>query len=846
MIDLTYSYLNNTDSPYAIIYYNHHSIAPHWHPEMEIFYVLSGTVSVNIEDKFFSASEEAIFLVNAGDFHALAGNDCKLFSIRFSTPKLPYYAAENNTRFLLNSTLHESSNRYDFIRMLVSQLIKSSESASDAYMSMSLIYSIYNHLKTNFLAEPMERTVKGALGRERLSEILKYVSEHYAECLTLNEVSAHFGLTPPYFSSFFKKSTGSNFMTYYNEYRLTRAVTDLLSSDATIEQIALSNGFHDSPTFLSHFKKKYNTVPSVFRKTMSLSSANIIIDSKHDTEELTGIAAIRKILSYKSLMKYENYYENSSSNVPVRKTMNLINAPHISLTGSFVNLQHHFRKVMCVGSAKQFLYREIQDMISKTQDEIGYEFVKFHGIFSDEMMVYNEKMDGTPVFSFTLIDKVIDFLLSVNLRPICQLSFMPIALSKNPERLVDFYHYNTAPPKSMAKWGQLVNAFIMHVIKRYGINEVSQWPFCVWNEPDGTTKEFSWDNQSLFFDFYKYTYDTAKKACPGICFGTPSLGLSILEDKGWAADFFTFCHENGCMPDFINIHFYDNTLFASDRADRNQFENFSTDDIGKSFPLSEDPYAFMKFINNLKLRLRRYQLKNIPVYLTEWNLTISHRDLINDTCFKACYLAKNLLENYDRLEAFGYWCLTDFIEEMPLSSNLFHGGLGMFTHNGIPKAHYNVFRFISCLQNQFLAKGNGYFVSKGESTITMILYNYSHFSSLSMTPVVNGTNQNRYIYFSSMDNAQFEVYLEDIPANYNSCSVKELFINQQYGSSYDAWENMGAVPLTTANELALLKTRSEPGSYLHRETITDQTLHYQTQLLPFEIRLVVIDLFDSE
>ena len=100
-----------------------------------------------------------------------------------------------------------------------------------------------------------------------------------------------------------------------------------------------------------------------------------------------------------------------------------------------------------------------------------------------------------------------------------------------------------------------------------------------------------------------------------------------------------------------------------------------------------DPNAFSKAIKDLKEWVRQMGLNGMPIYLTEWNLTVSHRNLINDTCFKSCYLAKNLLENFDELDAFGYWVLTDMIEETQPSNNEFHGGLGLFTYDQIKKPH---------------------------------------------------------------------------------------------------------------------------------------------------------------
>lgn len=447
----------------------------------------------------------------------------------------------------------------------------------------------------------------------------------------------------------------------------------------------------------------------------------------------------------------------------------------------------------------------------------------------------------TPLYSFTFVDKVIDFILSVGLRPLCQLSFMPIALSSDPGRMVDFYHYNTAPPKDLKKWTDLVDALIRHFISRYGLSEVRQWLFCVWNEPDETVNEFSWPDRTQFFEFYCATYRTVKAIDRDFLFGTPSLLLSITEEEGWAADFFRYLRDNDCPPDFLNIHYYDNTLFDSDMRDRTtNAEGFSTENMSRSFPLTVDPYAFMKFINNIKLLLKRYHMKSLPVYLTEWNLTISHRDPINDTCFKSCYLIKNLLENYDRLESFGYWCLTDFIEELQIPNELYHGGLGLFTFNGIPKAHYNAFRFLSYLGDELIGKGDGFFITKNENHLAILLYNYEHYSKLfAQGARANLLNQDRYALFTEMNSAEFSVCFRDL--NYSHCLIKERFINQNYGSSYDAWVCMGAQPLTNAEDLELLRQQSQPGMYLHQEMIKDHQLTLRAQMAPLEVRLIEIE-----
>ncbi len=830
--------------PVQIRYYNYRSTIAHWHPRIELYFVLSGQATVHVEDEEYLLQEEDVLLINSNDTHSIISNNAETMCLELNLEGIPYFKADLSARFNLNSSGNTRAPRYDFIKYLMSQFIRVNESAEHPYKTLSLFYSLYGHLMENFLAPPLQDLSSSRKNKDRINSITDYIYDHYKEVLTLSDVADAHGLSAPYFSSFFEKNTGKTFLTFYNEIRLKYATRELLNSDESIEKIALSNGFNDSRSFVSLFKKKYGDLPSNYRKQHIRCSSLLDNTENNDNEQKSGAAAVEYIIGFDSLMKYEHIYSDSkAAPVMLDSSIKIIDAGKISVTGDYLPLSHNYHKLICVGSANQFLYQEVQEMIKRTQSEIGFEYVKFHGILSDDMMVYNEDTQGNPQYSFTMIDKVFDFILSVGLRPLCQLSFMPIALSSCKERLVDFYHYNTAPPKDIKKWEDLIYAFMEHIINRYGMKEIKKWLFCVWNEPDETVKEFSWENREMFFDFYCRTYRVVKSFDSKLQFGTPSLLLSITEEDGWAAEFFKYITQEKCVPDFLNIHYYDNTLFEADKRDRTREDSFSAQNMSNFFPLSDDPYAFMKFINNLKLLMKHYHMKSIPVYLTEWNLTISHRDLLNDTCFKACYLAKNLLENYDRLSSFGYWVLTDFIEEMPLPNDLYHGGLGLFTYNGIPKAHYNAFKLFGYLKGQMIARGDGYFITREDNKIVFILYNYEHFSKLFASGTKSiSDNANRYESFSFMDNAKFMVTFTDIDNIYTKALIKERLINQNYGSSFDAWVKMGAQPLTKEEDMELLRQQSQPGLYIHRDSIHNNELSINLNMAPLEVRSVEVEL----
>lgn len=100
------------------------------------------------------------------------------------------------------------------------------------------------------------------------------------------------------------------------------------------------------------------------------------------------------------------------------------------------------------------------------------------------MSVYSEDGDGNPVYSFFNVDQHYDFLLSIGMRPIVELSFMPELLASHANETIFHYKGGISPPAKYQKWANLMVAFVKHLIDRYGLAEISQWDFEVWNEPN--------------------------------------------------------------------------------------------------------------------------------------------------------------------------------------------------------------------------------------------------------------------------------------------------------------------------------------------------------------------------
>src|SRR5206468_5292748 len=165
--------------------------------------------------------------------------------------------------------------------------------------------------------------------------------------------------------------------------------------------------------------------------------------------------------------------------------------------------------------------------LQRWKSETGVKRVRFHGIFLDEMGVFTPTiLNGRkPGYNFQRVDQVYDGLLDRGVRPFVELSFMPKGIATgNPG--VFFYGMNVTPPKSNEAWADLVKNFAAHLIDRYGINEVKNWPFEVWNEPNLGT--FWTGTKQQYFEMYKASAVAMKSLDRRIQVGGPSTASAEL------------------------------------------------------------------------------------------------------------------------------------------------------------------------------------------------------------------------------------------------------------------------------------------------------------------------------
>ncbi len=812
--------------PLKIFIHKLGAVPKHWHNSIEILFILSGSVSLTMDDQRLTLEPDDVVLINSNSLHELYSESSEIAAFQIKLSDMDILKEYTSYYYDCCSAGDTHNKKFDRLRYLLARLIKDNSEAENTLSSLSLTALLFEELMTNFKGSRTLAQIGTQKHLDRLKNIANYIQDNFRNGITLAQLAEHEHLSVSYLSRFFTQYFGMSFSDYYNNIRMDHAVNELMTSDESISSIALNNGFTDPRAFVHQFRQRYGELPSIYRKKNKPPESLLPSTDYINYFSISNVSALSNLASY---LNYETTGQRSTiqpdsghlENIYIEADMNAVTKP----------LSHSFRKVCCVGTASDILLSEVQIMLSKIQKDIGFEFIKFHGLFCDDMMVYDENSDGLPILSFTYMDKVMDFLQSIHLRPILQLSFMPGKLASKPNKSIFYVNYNTSAPKDFSKWNYLVEQTLLHLMDRYGQEEVLRWPVCVWNEPDLGTEAFSFGDTELFFEFYRQTYNTVKQVHPDFFWGTPSLSFADEAVTAWDIRFLEYCNTHHCMPEFLNYHYYNDKL---DSIKWNVDENRP-----RPNHLRLEPDALSRHITYTNDIVSPYLPKNIPTFLTEWNVTVNHRNLINDTCFKSCYIVKNVLDNHHRLDSFGYWSLTDYMRELHPSGLLFHGGMGMFTNNGIPKPPYFAFQFLSKLGDHYLSKGDGWIVTRSKNKLQILLYNYEHYNRLFASgELFDLTITNRYTPFSMTEHKQFHINLKNVAGSF--AKIRHYYVNQQQGSAFDTWVNMGAPTTLLGDDIDYLKQTAHPGYHVLTVSVSDGQLNLEVQLKPLEIRLIEI------
>lgn len=427
----------------------------------------------------------------------------------------------------------------------------------------------------------------------------------------------------------------------------------------------------------------------------------------------------------------------------------------------------------CVGTGKMglALHKEYFDQLAYAQQEIGFKHIRGHGLFCDDMAIYQEHTDRdgntTIEYNFTYFDRVVDSYLSVGITPFLELGFMPYKLASG-ENYIFYWKGNTTPPKEYQLWKNLIKATLSHLLERYG-EQVLEWPIEVWNEPNLPGFWYKADMPE-YFKLYTESANAVKEVDPRFKVGGPAI-CGGADDK-WMRGFLDFVRETKPPIDFITRHHY-TTHFPKHQGHYGYASLMGTQES-------------LETLRYVKKMIGEYpEFRDLPFYITEFNTSYIPNCPMHDTNENAVELCRTLSEIGDYADGYSYWTFGDVFEEQGVPHSLFHGGFGMLADGNIEKPTFHTFRFFKKLIGKPVYRGENAVITFDGEKYHGVAWNVtrdSHSDALSL---------------------DFEFDME------NTCLITHT-VDEEVCNPLKTWHDMGEPKYPTLEEKALIKKSAQP------------------------------------
>jgi len=460
---------------------------------------------------------------------------------------------------------------------------------------------------------------------------------------------------------------------------------------------------------------------------------------------------------------------------------------------------HYWEQMFGSGRAILSLRDSYRRDLREVKKATGFEYIRFHAIFHDEVGFYNEDGHGNPIYNYSYVDQIYDGLLENGVRPFVELSFTPEKLASTPSRQLFWYKPFNSPPKTWDRWGDMIQRFAQHLVDRYGIDEVSQWYFEVWNEPNldfwaGDPKE------PTYYRLYDVSARALKRVSPRLRVGGPATAQAA-----WVDRFIQHCVEGNVPVDFVSTHVY-----ANDTAP-NVF--------GTHEKIARDQMVY-RAVRKVHDQVKASAKPDLPLIFSEYNASYMNEVEVTDSAFMGPWLANTIRQCDGLIDIMAYWAFSDVFEEQGVVKRPFYGGYGLMAVGHIPKAAFNDFKLLHELGAQRISvdSDSALATRRPDGSLAIAVWNYA-------PPGMGGTTKQATLSLLGLEGAG---------------EARIRIVDRQHGSALAAWVAMGKPEFPTRGQQEELRKAAELGPPEVRELPAANPSKLDVTLAPQSLALIEI------
>ena len=514
-----------------------------------------------------------------------------------------------------------------------------------------------------------------------------------------------------------------------------------------------------------------------------------------------------------------------------------------SAKGISTSIVPYWNFCSAAGRANEGLRAGWREHLQLASKWCGFRYLRFHGLLHDDMFVcrrQNEKL----VFNWQYIDDLIDALLANGVRPFVELGFFPKDLAGESDVRCFWWQAHVTPPEHYGEWCVLVDRLVRHFIQRYGTDEVRQWYFEVWNEPN--LWFFFNSTRSKYFELYRATITAVKSIDPNLKVGGPATSNFVPDDRFegeqqageksltadlkylgdaewqgvWIREFLEFCASEKLPVDFVSAHPY-----PTDIPFGHEVEGIRTRP-------ADSTVSDLQWLRRI---VDQSAFPSAEIHLTEWSTSPSARDFTHDFPQSAAYIIKTNVEASGLVDSLTYWTFTDVFEEHGAGDSAFHGGFGLINYQGIVKPSFHAYRFLNQLGEDEIFRSDGFLATRarngGYLRAVICHYPAEHPDAPSFAGCLEAAEQT----LATGSPIYREIEIQHLRPD--SAFLVET-VDAAHGFALRQWQALGSPSSPTGDQIALLRKFAWD---THRQIVSankNGVLSLKLDLAPWAIALV--------
>lgn len=253
----------------------YYSMPYHWHGEYEIIYIYGGGIDLSIDGKVHALKKGDTVFINGGSLHGGVSAGCGFECIVFDLETLLAGAKACMREF---QSVADSAGQSCIVFGENSEVTYTARSLFGALKEKpagyrflcagNLIKLLGCILKYGYSATVRGLTPAYLKNLRKVKYVIRYISEHYGEPLTLADLAQQGGMNAGYFCRVFNELVGMTPVEYLNSYRVNAACEKLEKGESSVTEIAFECGFNDLSYFIKVFKKFKGITPLRFERNL--------------------------------------------------------------------------------------------------------------------------------------------------------------------------------------------------------------------------------------------------------------------------------------------------------------------------------------------------------------------------------------------------------------------------------------------------------------------------------------------------------------------------------------------------------------------------------------------------